>query len=135
MYKSIIIVAAVCLFCLASGAPTKETAEVRQGMKTAFEAGLSRFGDGIVKETPKFPEFGPQNKERIFSLYTRGIKAPGGGKPRTNDQYINHHFLPLAPTVIPEEVGPINGKITADQAAKMFKPRRTYQFTSERQHI
>lgn len=134
MYKSIAVtVALMCALTIVSAIVT-EDAQVRTGMTDAFQRGLEKFGGGAAKADKAVPAPSVQ-ESKVFSLYSKGIKAPGGGKPSVLDQYRAHHYVPDAPVVVPEEHSAIHGKMTPEQAAERYRPHPEFQYTTDRFHI
>lgn len=135
MFKSIAIlfVLVVCGLFAAQAAPINEASEVKTGMSDAFRRGMNRFGtDSEEINEPVVPSQAA-GKPRIFSHYTAKLSALGGGKPRINDQYRKHGYLPLAPSVLPNEHPVLpNGKLTPEAAAKIYVPKRPFQFSTDK---
>lgn len=72
-------------------------------------------------------------KPKVFSMYTKGLNALGGGKPHLASQYVQHKYVPLAPVVVPEEKKPqVSDKLSAEEAADRFKPQAPFQYTTDR---
>lgn len=121
---------------LALGKSITDSDEVRQASKDAFKRGLEFFGGGIKKEQAERAREIEIAPKRTYSQYTAGIESLSGGKPAIIEQYRKHHYLPLAPSVLPPSYpkGP-DGKLNAKQMADLIKPRGPYQPGTDRVFI
>lgn len=105
-------------------------------MTSAFEAGSSKFGGRIGRRTYVTPENKPEEqKQHIYSLYTKDIVSPSGGKPALAEQYITNNYTPLAPVVVPKELPPSTGRETAAEAALRYVPKPPLQYTEDRLRV
>lgn len=122
---------------LAIAAPFRtEDSELRRGMENALNAGLETFGGRIKKPAPPpTPVEQPKDKPIVYSLYTKDIESPSGGKPALAEQYIHNHYTPLAPSVLPVELPPSTGRETAAEAAQRYVPRPPLQYTEDRLRV
>lgn len=123
-----------CIATMALAGPLPENEEVQQGMKSAFEAGLERFGKSIDKHHVHVSK--PKGDSKLaFSQYTQGQKALGGGKPKLREQYMHHNYVPSAPTKVHHEHEIADpSHITPAEAAKLYVPHAPVQFTTDRMH-
>lgn len=133
MYKSAIILTLIFGLSLIEAAPVNESSEVRRSMHDAFQNSLGVFGGRVEKNVASVRDEPNPSKPKVFSLYTKGLNALGGGKPHLTSQYIQHKYVPLAPVVVPEEKKPqVSDKLSAEEAAERFKPQAPYQYTTDR---
>lgn len=134
MYKPTIValVVACCLALIVSGAPIREGDDVQEGMKSAFQRGLERFGNGVEANEVSHPVRN-ENRPRVFSQYTQGLTALGGGKPLIREQYRLHNYTPLAPSVLPRSFV-VSNRMTPQEAANIYRPSPPLQFTTDILH-
>ena len=134
MFK-LIIIAVACFVALASSAHIKESEDVSGGMRSAFERGLEKFGGAVSERKDNYVPKPSAQSTKVFSHYTRNLNALGGGKPLLREQYRIHHFVPIAPSVVPREIQISDTeKITAEKAAKMYVPSAPLQYTNDILH-
>lgn len=132
MYKSILFVAFISLIAvMVAGHENHENAEVVTGMRRAFNEGMERFGGAVKNKFDTTVPMPSAQSSKVFSLYTKGLKAPGGGKPSILDQYRQHNYVPPAPVVVPKELPPVTGKMTAADAAIRHIPGAPLQYTTD----
>lgn len=115
-------------------APVQETGEVRKSMHDTFENSRRLFAGAVEKNADIVNTVEPNpNKPKVFSLYTKGLTAVGGGKPHLASQYLKHNYTPLAPVVVPVEKKPqVSDKMSPSEAAERFKPEAPFQYTTDR---
>lgn len=135
MFKSIFLMVVVCSFAaIALAGPVPESAEVQNAMRKAKEQGLEVFGGAIKREQEYKAPTPTQSQKKIFSLYTKDLEALGGGRPMLREMNRVHHYVPLAPSVLPRQFNVAGNKMTAAEAAKIIVPSAPYQFTEDHQH-
>lgn len=142
MYKQIAIVL-VYAFALAqavavpkpySDKPISEEAGVRESMRNAFKQGLAKF-EGVSSKVEEVEKVLPEVnklKPHVYSQYTKGITAIGGGKPALTEQYRKNTFSPLVPSVVPPEHKVVSEKPTPEESARMYVPQPPFQYTTDR---
>lgn len=137
MMKNAILFAVVLVGCLAvAQANFNEDPKTKSSMSEAFQNGkhfFSRFG--ARREQEKGVEAPAASKKPgPFSHYTAKLRSLGGGKPRLWEQYINHHYVPLTPTVVPVEHPPMPMGLTPEIAAEIYAPKPPLQFSTDEPH-
>ena len=131
MHKpSIITLFVACTIAIAVASPLPEDPDVRGGMRDALKRGLERFG-GAADKNDRVVPLPDAKSSKVYSLYTRNMDALGGGKPLLREQYREHNFVPLAPTVVPEEHKSLSGKLTPEEAAARYVPKPPFQFSTD----
>lgn len=137
MYKSIIIVGLVCAFALVCAAKVDESPEVKEGMKSTFQNAMNFWGNGAKKAVNAVKQVAQPGKLKdiIYSSYTQGLRAVGGGKPATNEQYRQHNYVPAAPVKNRPEIRVTSNTLTAEEAKKRFVPQPDLQYSTERMSI
>lgn len=128
MFKSVIIFAICGAVCVAA-ADFKESEEVKQGAANSFSAALSKFSNAVGSGDNVVPS--PSYRPKVFSIYTKGLTALGGGKPRIGEDNRKHSFEGYHTTVDPVDHKIISDQLTPEQTAEMTKPRPTYQYTED----
>lgn len=129
MIKSVVLAAIVCSFVVVIAHPIAEESDVQEGMKSAFQRGLDRFG-GAVRANDNVVPVPSVASTKVFSHYTKNLRALGGGKPKLREQYRNHNYVPLAPSVEPREFK-LSDPATAKEAADVYRPHSPLQFTND----
>lgn len=112
-------------------AKSNDSEEVKQGAASAFSAGLAKFSNAVAKGDSAVPQPGP-SKSHVYSLYTKGLTALGGGMPHLVEQYRKHSYTGLETTRTPVDHHIISDNLTPQQTAELTRPRPVYQYVQDR---
>lgn len=134
MYKPTLLIVFLCGMSIIEGAPIQESSDVRKSMHDAFQNSLEVFGGKVDKNANiVVPDAPNPSKPKVFSAYTQGLSALGGGKPNLTSQYMFHKYTPLAPVVNPPERKPqVSDKMSPSEAADRYRPQAPHQYTTDR---